>query len=199
MDIQQFEKLARDPKRTREDLDQMRKNAIDQGKLDFVSIIDEVLLHRFPLHTAKTGGMTPTTASFRSGEEYFDNGKEAYLWLVGQFIRFRPNILAEYEILHAGQRSRGRRFARDPKNLFPEESIRQGDSRYYSAVGNGWYADTNLNHDGKFASLLQLSHLCRLEYEQDWNFTVHGATLQLIEHQRTVGRAQKALDALLTK
>jgi len=46
-------------------------------------------------------------------------------------------------------------------------------------VGDGWYADVNLNHDDKYAALLQLSYLANLEYERDWEFKVHGATEQL--------------------
>jgi hypothetical protein len=48
MDIQRFEQLVRDPGKTREDLENMKKNALAKGKPDFASIADEVLLQRFP-------------------------------------------------------------------------------------------------------------------------------------------------------
>jgi hypothetical protein len=202
MDIERFTAQVRNPERTREELETMRANAIDKNATEFVRVVDDVLLERFPNKlTKKGGGKTSTTAVFRSKTEHFESGKEAYLWLVEQFCRFHKIVLVEYDQLHtrAGNRSRGKRFSRNHQSLFPEGSRRRGDPSYYAAVGDGWYADVNLNHDDKFAALLQLSYLAKLEYEQDWEFKVHGATEQLKEHQKRVIRGRKLLDELFSK
>jgi len=202
MDIERFTAQVRNPTRTREELETMRANAIAKNATEFARVVDDVLRERFPNKpTKKGGGKTPTTAMFRSRTEHFESGKEAYLWLVDQFCGFHKTVLAEYDQLHtrAGSRSRGKRFSRNHLSLFPEGSSRRGDPTYYAAVGDGWYADVNLNHDDKYAALLQLSYLANLEYERDWEFKVHGATEQLTEHQERVIRGQKLLDELFAE
>jgi len=178
MNIERFEQIARDPRKTREELENMKKNALTNGKPEFAAIANEVLLQRFPVKGRRSGGATPTTGTFRGRSEEFDSGKDAYLWLVEQCCRYRPDTLDKYVVLHAkaGARSKGRRFATNGNDLFPEGSRRRGDRAFYSKVSNGWFADTNLNHTDKFATLMQLSYVCGLEYEVDWDFRVTGAT-----------------------
>ena len=202
MDIERFKAHAQNPARTRAELEKMRTHALEKNLNDFAHEVDIVLCARFPNKpTKKGGGKTPTTAVFRSQTEHFESGKDAYLWLVGQFCRFHKTILDEYDDLHtrAGSRSRGKRFARNPLALFREASVRRGNPNFYAAVGDGWYADVNLNHDDKFAALLQLSHLSKLEYGQDFDFKVLGATEQLVKHQRLMIYARKLLDELLAE
>jgi hypothetical protein len=154
---------------------------------------------QFPEKGRRSGGATPTTGTFRGRNNEFASGKDAYLWLVEQFCRYRSGTLDKYVALHtkAGARSKGRRFAANESDLFPKGSRRQGDPTFYSKVSNGWFADTNLSHADKFATLMQLSYVCGLEYEVDWNFRVTGATEQLLEHQQSVVGARKALAELL--
>jgi hypothetical protein len=199
MDIQRFERLVRDPRKTREDLENMKKNALAKGKPEFAAIANEILLQRFPVKGRRSGGATPTTGTFRGQFEEFDSGKDAYLWLVEQFYRYRSDTLDKYVALHAkaGARSKGCRFATDENDLFPEDSRRRGDRAFYSKVSNGWFADTNVNHTDKFVTLMQLSYVCGLEYEVDWDFRVAGATEQLLEHQQVIVSARRALDELL--
>jgi len=179
----------------------MKENALAKGRSDLARIVDEVLRERNPTKGRKSGGRTPTTATFRQTTQHCETGKDAYLWLVDQFCRFRPRLFEEYALLHsrAGSQSRGRRFARDPKDLFPADSSRQGNPSFYSSVASGWYADVNLSHDEKFATLIQLSYVAGLEYEKDWDFKVLGATQELIEHQQSVARARKLLEELLAQ
>jgi len=202
MDIERFTTLVQNPTRTRAELEQMRANAFAKNLHDFVQVVDDVLRERFPNKPTKKGGSkTPTTAVFRSRTKHFESGKEAYLWLIGQFCSFHKTVLPEYDHLHtrAGSRSRGKRFARNPLALFPEGSSRRGNPSYYAGVGDGWYADVNLNHDDKFATLLQLSYLSNLEYERDFDFKVLGATEQLVKHQKLIIYARKLLDELLAE
>lgn len=199
MDIQRFERLVRDPRKTREELENMKKNALANGKPEFAAIANEVLLQRFPVMGRRSGGATPITGTFRGRSEEFASGKDAYLWLVEQCCRYRSDTLDKYVALHAkaGARSKGCRFATNEIDLFAEGSRRRGDPAFYSRVSNGWFADTNLNHTDKFATLMQLSYACGLQYEVDWNFRVTGATEQLLEHQEAIISARKALDELL--
>ena len=177
----------------------MKKNALSRGKPEFAAIASEVLLERFPVNAKRRSGPTPTTVKFQSVSKEFASGKAAYLWLVGEFVRFRANSMEGYLALHtrAGPKSRGRRFAKNPTDLFPVGSTRSGNAAHYSKLFNSWYADTNLNHDDKFATLLQLSAVCNLEYRVDWDFRVSGATEQLLDHQATIDRSRKLLDELL--
>lgn len=202
MDIERFSQIARDPNLSREQLETMRANALSKNKLDYVRVAEEVLCERFPGRSQRHGGgRTPTTAIFRGQTAFFDSGKDAYIWLVNQFCSYRKCVLSDYHQLHdrAGSRSRGKRFSPDPLSLFPVGSNRRGNCTYYSPVGDGWFADVNLNHDDKFAALLQLSYLSNLEYEQDWDFQVTGATKKLRQHQDVVVRGRKLLDDLLRK
>jgi hypothetical protein len=199
MDIERFEQIARDPRKTRQELENMKKNALAKGAAEFAAIVNEVILQRFPVKSRRSGGATPTTGKFRGRSEEFDSGKDAYLWLVEQFCRYRADALDKYVVLHAkaGARSKGCRFSTKENELFPEGSRRRGDPAFYSKIWNGWFADTNLNHTDKFATLMQLSYVCELEYEVDWEFRVTGATEQLLEHQNAIVSARKALDDLL--
>ena len=199
MDIQEFERRARDPRRTRIELENMKANAAAKGAVEYARIADEVLRERFPIKAKAGGGATPTVAKFQGRKEDFDSGKEAYLWLVEQFRRCKSDALDGYVALNrrGPVRAKGVRFAREPDELFPAGSSRRGNPAYYAKLGNGWYADTNLSHKDKFAALMQLSYVCGLEYETAWDFRVSGATAELLEHQEAVIHARKLLDELL--
>ena len=49
MDIQEFERRARDPRRTRAELENMKVNAVAKGAVEYARIADEVLRDRFPI------------------------------------------------------------------------------------------------------------------------------------------------------
>lgn len=200
MDIREFERRARDVSRTRAELEQMKANAVAKGAVEHARIADEVLRERFPIKARSGGGSTPTTATFQRNVENFDSGKEAYLWLVERFCHYKPDALEAYLALHrrGRMRTKGLRFARDADELFPIGSSRRGNPAYYAKLGNGWFADTNLSHKEKFAVLMQLSHVCGLEYETAWDFRVSWATAELREHQEAVIHARKLLDEFLS-
>ncbi|CAJ7160757.1 Uncharacterised protein [Burkholderia pseudomallei] len=196
MDITRFEQWVRDSHRTRQELENMKANALAKGEHDFARIAHDVLIERFS-QNRRAGGSTPTTAAFRTSSKDFKTGKDAYIWLVGRFCDYRPDVLAQYERLRTQARAKGARFARNPDGLFPEKSSRRGDPSHYASVGSGWYADTNLNHSDKFAVLMQLAYVCGLQYTEDWDFRVTGATTDLVSHQKAVLWAKEALNELL--
>lgn len=199
MDLSRFESIVRDPRRTRTEVETMRKHALGKGEFECAAIASEVLSARFPETTKRGGGATPTTARFFDEMHEFRSGKDAYLWLVSRFLAHCPDVLDRYVALHQRDsgRSKGCRFARDPLELFPQGSNRRGDSARYAKLGLGWFADTNLNHDDKFATLIQLSFGCGLEYDEHWEFRVTGATNKLRSHQEAVLCARELLDELL--
>ena len=100
MDIQEFERRARDPRRTRAELENMKANAAAKGAVEYARIADEILRERFPIKAKAGGGPTPTAAKFQGRSEHFDSGKEAYLWLVEQFIRHKADALEAYVALN---------------------------------------------------------------------------------------------------
>lgn len=199
MALARFESIVRDPRRTRADIEMMRRHALDKGETECAAIASEVLRARFPATTKRGGGATPTTARFLNDTREFGSGKEAYLWLVAMFSAHRYDALDRYVALHrqAGSRSRGCRFARNPLDLFPQGSRRRGDTAHYVKLGFGWFADTNLSHDDKFSTLIQISFSSDLEYAEHWDFQVTGATDKLRAHQEAVLRARELLDELL--
>ncbi len=199
MDMARFESIVCDPRRTRADIETMRRHALDKGEIECAAIASEVLNAKFSTATKRGGGATPTTARFLDETREFGSGKDAYLWLVAKFSAHRSDALDLYTDLHqrAGSRSKGCRFARNPLDLFPLDSKRRGDPTHYANLGLGWFADTNLNHDDKFASLIQLSFGCKIEYAEHWEFRVMGATDKLRDHQEATLRAYELLDELL--
>lgn len=175
----------------------MKRNAIANGQTELAHIAEKVLCERFPMKAKRASGATSTTAVFRGRSETFPTGKDAYLWLVEQFQSYCPVVLQRYEALHERAHSSGRRFAKNPNLLFPLGSKRADDSRYYSALSGGWYADTNINHQDKFSALQQLGYVAKLEYPADWAFRVEGGTQELAAQQEMVVLAEKMLNELL--
>ena len=195
MNAERFEQIARNPARTRVELESMKANAIAKGEGELARIADEVLRGRFPVQIKRVGGPTPTVAAFRGTSETFPTGKEAYLWLVEQFKFYRPTILDDYQ---ARARTASHRFAKKPEALFPVGSRRAGDPSFYTVLSGGWYADTNLNHADKFAALLQLAHFANLGYPSAWDFRVEGGTKELAAQQQAEMRAKKLLEEFLS-
>jgi hypothetical protein len=199
MDLTRFEPIVRDPRRTRVDIETMRRHALDKGEIECVALATEVLSARFPATTKRVGGATPTTARFLAETREFGSGKAAYLWLIAKFSAHCSDALDRYVGLHrrASSHSNGCRFARNPLDLFPLGSRRRGDPAHYAKLESGWFADTNLNHYDKFAALMQISFGSNLEYTKHWDFRVTGETAKLRDHQKAVLRARVLLDELL--
>ena len=196
MTPEQFEAVARRCK-DRGELEQLAKNALARSRPDFAELARELADERFPAKVSKRTGPTPSTVVFKGLIERFKTGKEGYVWLVDQFGLDHPSIYEEYQDFHSRRKSGGSRIARGPQDLFPQGSKRAASSSNYSKIIGGWYVDTNLNHEGKFSLLLQLSYLARLEFQTDWDFQIQGSTEELAERQRAVVRAREILQELL--
>lgn len=197
MTPEEFESRARSCK-TRQDLEQLKSNALAKNKIEFAKIAQDLLNERFPIVSKKSGGATPSTVTFLGKRQEFSSGKDGYVWLVDQFGLYHKNLFTDYANFHKQRKSRGSHLAKKPKDLFPVESNRADNKNNYAAVVGGWYVDINLNHAGKFELLLQLGYLSKLEYPTDWNFEITGSTEELVARQQGVVWAEKVLQELLS-
>lgn len=198
-DLLKLEETARRSSLTLADLEQMKVNALAKRNVEAAKLISEVILERFPVHTKVGSGRTPTAALFLGRAQEFDSGKEAYLWLVAQFHSFRPTVFTDFQALSRARSksNSGVRFAQESHHLFPSGSKRAGNASYFAELPGGWFADTNLNHQDKFATLLKLGYVSELEYPTQWEFRPVGGTTALREHQEAVVRAGELLAELL--
>ena len=196
MTPEQFEQRARSCGK-RDDLEQLKANALSRGRKDLAQIAHDLLNELFPVRTRKGGGATPSTVTFKGRVQAFPSGKDGYVWLVDQFGLNQTNLFAEYKALHKERKSSSCRLAQTPVQLFPAGSARADVASNYVAVVGGWYVDANLNHVGKFALLLQLGHLAKLSYPTDWNFEIDGSTEELEERQKALARAEEMLQEWL--
>jgi hypothetical protein len=198
MNLDQIANIAHQVK-TRAEAETLKANCLAKGNTEAAHVVNEILLNRFPTIAKATGGATPTVASVNGRKEYFDSGKEAYLWLINQFIAITPDALDLYLDFQSKIKSRakGRRFARSPRDLFPPGSNRASMESHYASLVGGWFADVNLDHKDKFATLIKVAYKCDLEYKKDWDFQPTGSTKQLQEHQEAVIQGQRMLAELM--
>jgi hypothetical protein len=197
MDLTSLEHLARSL-RTRDELAQLVENVRAKRDPEALRLVTEVLAERFPVAAKTKSGATPTTVNCLGLKERFDNGKEAYLWLLEQFRLRDPNVFERF-VLAQRRRSRaqGSRFAKSIPELFPPGSTRAGVASFSAKLGGGWYTDVNLDHEAKFATLLTGSRFAGLSYPDEWDFQPEGSTEELRMHQEAVLRAQAIVAELL--
>ena len=198
MDIVKFEAMARDPARTREELDNLVANALAKGNREFAAIATEVLRDRFPHAKRKGGGATPTTARILVRAEQFDSGKDAYVWLIERLRDRHPGLLDVFcDTQWNTSGSSGRRlFSKSIDSLFPLESTLSEKSGTYVKLQLDWFANINLNHAQKFDALLRLAAVANLRYPADIDFKVTGATENLMEKQQSAALSEKLLREL---
>jgi negative regulator of replication initiation len=102
-------------------------------------------------------GPTPTSVTFKSISRDFHTAKEAYVWLLRQFINFQPHLFEESLRLDLAKGRARHYFGRDPKGLFNTSPHLGENSNYYELIDKGWYAITNLNNEEKRQILFTLS------------------------------------------
>ena len=179
MNPDKFREHVDAPKRTREDLEQMRDNARNKGEGELARIAEIALAERFPSRgraRQREGRGTPATARFRKEQEWFPSSKEAYVWLMQKFIQDRPDIL-EGEDWQRAFIAKGRAvnyFAKDVESLFRRSPHLAKDSNKYAWLGGGWYADVNLNNVQKFDALCRFGAAAEYEFKKDWDWGEDG-------------------------
>lgn len=183
MDLERFRDLVNDPRRTRDELKQMHRNALAKGKSELAHIAKLALDERFPgwdNRRKRSGGATPTVAAFRGEEMWFPSAKEAYVWLMGKFVWERPDVLGG-ELWKREFVAKGRRvnyFARDLRSLFPHSLHLADDPQMYARLGNGWFADLNLSNQQKSNILHRFAAIAGFKYGEDWNWFVEGTEVK---------------------
>lgn len=198
MDASDFERWARNPSLGRAELETMQANALAKGNREFAAIAAAVLVERFPAALKKSGGATPTTAVFLERKVDFPSGKDAYIWLVQRFREHYPGLLENQDRWHqrAFHGVKRKYFGRSPESLFPAGSPLASQQGNYVELTDGWYANVNLNHEQKFDILLKLAAVCQLQYFDQWDFQVTGATPDLSKAQKQVTLGQELLEEL---
>jgi hypothetical protein len=193
MDPDRFRRLVDDPRRTRDELEDMERRAQKNGDAELIRIVRAALDGRFPGRKTvrtKASGARPATARFHDIERRFPTSKEAYVWLLENFVRHSPTALA------APQVSRGRTrnyFDRDPKKLFPASPHLAENQSMHANVGNGWYANLNLSNPEKRDLLISIARAARIS---DWAFVVEHPSTGLSAKLELEARAERALDEL---
>jgi hypothetical protein len=177
VDFDKHTKLVNDPKRTREDLQQMMRNAIAKNNNEFAAIAKDTLDLRFPgwdRVSFKQGGAKPTLVRFRESEQEFPSSKEAYTWLVSRMIEACPglftNINWETEFVSKGIRRLY--FSKDLMKMFHGSPHLADNPNNFNLLPNGWYANMDLDNDRKFNVLCKMAAVAKLKFEKDWYWHV---------------------------
>src|SRR5687768_7466402 len=145
MDIARFEALLNDPAKSKDDLMTMRQNAARKSAVEHVALVERVLDKRFPewrVVRTRRGGATPTDVSFRGEKRHFETAREAYVWLIEQFIRAypKPFVDLDWETLFVARGPRAIFFARSLRKLFGDKDHLAADTSKHQRLSNGWYA-----------------------------------------------------------
>lgn len=114
-----------------------------------------------------------TVCWFQGQEVTLETEKAAYIWMLERFIEFRPNLF-ELPIFARIVRARKRRyFAKNPADLYANNSKLAQNKNNYVRLTNNWYADANLSENRKREKLFELADLVGLTYGLDWRWDVH--------------------------
>lgn len=168
----------------------MFENARAKNAPEYVTIAKEALDRRcagWDKVSVRRGGANPTVATFQGKSREFPSTKEAYGWLIEQFIRVVPDIFPElpHETLKLGKGKRRNTFARSPQKLYIESPDLADKPPNYVRLPNGWYADVNLPNAQKFEILARLANRTALKYPEEWDLKVSEPT-EALENGRQI-------------
>ncbi len=181
MDIDQFKRLVTDYRRTKDELQNMLRNALNKGEPEFAHIVKDQLNLRFPgwdSARSRKGGATPTKAGFRGIEHRFETAKEAYCWLIEKFIEAHPEpfITMNWETAFIAKGQRRNYFGRNLKTMFHGSPHLADDQNNYKKLANGWYVNLNLKNDQKLDILCKFAAVGKFSFGQDWKWEIEGTT-----------------------
>lgn len=175
MTPERFLALAQRSETSLDELLTMRENALGSNQIHFVHLAEQVLDERFPhwkSDNAKSGGPTPTVATFMKQEQSFETAKEAYIWLVQHFIRHHPQLFERIDdnTLYVAKGKRALYFARSLPKLFKTSPELADDKSAYARLANGWYVKLKLSNKQKLDILRRMAGVSGLVEEVDWSF-----------------------------
>lgn len=215
MDTELIRKRISNPACTRQELEQMLKDALSDNERELAYEIKDVLDERFtdwnaPAHSR--GGATETIATFRSTAKHFPTAKEAYVWLVNCFIGVKPEVFTNIRWETTGYVAVGQRrnsegairnyFARNPQKLFYKSPWLAENHNNYVRLQNGWYANSNLSNAEKFDILVRFGWVVELKCGHDWDWEVLDPSEGLRDRQERIAlgeRLSAELDSLLSQ
>ena len=182
MDVERTRKLLANPASTRQELEQLLKQALAANQRELAFDIKDAIEERFPVAAAVNRGATETMATFGPDARRFATAKEAYIWLVERFIGVKPEVFTDIRRETTGYVALGRRkkegksirnyFARSPQALFRNTPRLAEDHNNSVQLQNGWFANTNLNNREKFEALVRFGWLVGLRCGKDWDWEV---------------------------
>ncbi len=202
MDIERTKRLLANPASTRQELEQLLKQAITENERELAFDIKDVIDEKFPSVSAAGRGATETIATFRSLVKHFPTAKEGYVWLVERFIGIKPEVFTDIRWETTGYVAVGRHraeegkairnyFARSPQQLFRNSPWLAESQGNYVRLQNGWYANTNLNNREKFDILVRFGWVAGLKGGQDWDWEVLEPSEGLRDRKERIALAEK--------
>ena len=179
MDIDRFASQVNNPRRTKDELVQIRANAVAAGNVEFARIAQDALDNRFPGWNSvrsKRSGATPTTVSFRGDERRYPTAKEAYVWLIERFIQTYPEpfVKLNWEAKFFAKGRKRNYFGRDPRKMFHGSPHLASDKNNYIQLSNGWVVNLNLSNEQKFEILAKFAAVAKLQLGQEWKWQIEG-------------------------
>ena len=199
MNLDRFEQLVKNPRRTRVELEQLLRNAIEAGSVEYATLAKEVLDQKFPGRQdvrSRRGGRKPTVARFLDKTREFGTSKEAYVWMVERFAAIRPDVFQEpsSDTLYLAFGKRRNYFAKSPTKLFEGTPELANDANHFARLTNGWFVNLNMSNAQKFDILSRLAAITRLSYLDKWDWEVLDPTDALIDKQRAKIKAQAIME-----
>lgn len=175
MDLNRYKAVAHDPRRTKDELRNMLKNALEEEELEYAAIAYEQLSRRFPgwdKSRTRKGGDVPCSVRFGGRVRHFANTKEAFVWLIDEMRQARP---LEWERLMSCEKWRlhgtGRAWiAESPERIYWRSPHLADVSTNFAHLGNGWVVDTNSSNAQKLEILHRVADGLGLELFHDWLF-----------------------------
>jgi hypothetical protein len=169
--------MINDPVRTQAELEQILRNAIQKGNIEYAKMTKEALDLRFPelnSVTYKDSRARPTVAKFKDETLEFSTSKKAYVWLLEKFVEFNPSpfVRVNWKTLFVAEGRKRNYFSQTIEGLFHGSPHLAVDLNNYSQLSNGWYANLNLNNELKRTILFRLAEVAGLKYDDDWSWDV---------------------------
>lgn len=166
-----------DPRRTEDELEQMRANAIEKQNFEFARLAEDQLNRRFPgwkRIKRKPVRSKLTLARFKGDEHEFPASKDAYIWLLEKFIGVKPDLFLsptfETDFIAVGHAQDY--FGRDPQSMFHKSPHLAEDHNKYHQLTNGWYANLVLSNERKLDILCRFAAVAKLDWQLDWYWDV---------------------------
>jgi uncharacterized protein with ParB-like and HNH nuclease domain len=131
------------------------------------------------LNQAREARARGTKVSIRGARDEFRLSKEAYIWLLNNFIDHRPALLQDpYEKVQG----RGQLyFARSPADLFPNSPHLARQPTFYQHLRDGWIANVHFDDRLKLKILADLAEIAGLKLGEDWTWEQDRAGAEAVE------------------